>query len=79
MGSSTVSAAMPSTIIAFKKKIYVIGGVDSLGIVHTANQEYDPATDSWKLKTPMFTPRDHTGIDVLDSLIYVCSATAQGA
>jgi serine/threonine-protein kinase PknK len=62
-----------SAIIAFNKRIYVIGGVDSMGIVHTANQEYDPATDTWKLKAPMFTPRDHAGIDIFDSLIYVCS------
>lgn len=62
-----------SAIAVLNKKIYVIGGVDSLGIVHTATQEYDPATDTWKLKKPMFTPRDHPGCDVLDSLIYVCS------
>ncbi|MDB5105397.1 MAG: Kelch repeat-containing protein [Fibrobacteres bacterium] len=62
-----------SAIIAFGKKIYVIGGVDSMGIVHTATQEYDPATDTWTLKKPMFTPRDHAGVEVLDSLIYVCS------
>jgi hypothetical protein len=62
-----------SAIIAFKKKIYVIGGVDTNGIVHTATQEYDPATDKWTMKKPMFTPRDHAGIDTLDSLIYVCS------
>jgi hypothetical protein len=62
-----------SAIAAYKGKIYVIGGVDSLGIVHTATQEYDPAADKWTLKKPMFTPRDHPGVDVLDSLIYVCS------
>jgi N-acetylneuraminic acid mutarotase len=62
-----------SAIIAFKKKIYVIGGVDSMGIVTTLNQEYDPATDKWTMKKSMFTPRDHAGVEVLDSLIYVCS------
>jgi N-acetylneuraminic acid mutarotase len=62
-----------SAIAVFNKKIYVIGGVDSLGIVHTATQEYDPATDKWTLKKPMFTPRDHPGVEVVDSLIYVCS------
>ncbi|HKP94975.1 MAG TPA: kelch repeat-containing protein [Fibrobacteria bacterium] len=62
-----------SAIAVLNRKIYVIGGVDSLGIVHTATQEYDPATDAWTMKAPMFTPRDHPGCDVLDSLIYVCS------
>ncbi len=66
-------ATATSAIIAFGKKIYVIGGVDSGGIVTTLTQEYDPATDKWAMRKSMFTPRDHAGVEVLDSLIYVCS------
>jgi N-acetylneuraminic acid mutarotase len=66
-------ATATSAIAVFRKKIYVVGGVDSGGIVTTLNQEYDPATDKWTMKKPMFTPRDHAGVEVLDSLIYVCS------
>lgn len=66
-------ATATSAIIAYKNKIYVIGGVDSGGIVHTLNQEYNPATNKWVMRKSMFTPRDHAGVEAVDSLIYVCS------
>ena len=33
-------------------KIYLIGGVYA-GIAYNNNQEYDPVTDSWAIKTPL--------------------------
>lgn len=66
-------ATATSAIAVYKKKIYVIGGVDSAGIVHTLNQEYDVATDKWAYRKPMTVPRDHPGVETVDSLIYVCS------
>ena len=70
---SLIQTTATSAIAAFKGKIYVMGGVDSLGIVISVAQEYDPATDSWRLLKPMPTRRDHPGVEVVDSLIYVCS------
>ncbi len=68
-----LQATATCAIAALNGKVYVIGGVDSVGIVHAVNQEYDPATDTWKLLKPMPTRRDHPGVEVVDSLIYVCS------
>ena len=65
-------------------KIYVIGGVTTragatdpaigpaspqtvLGTV----EEYDPANNTWRERSPMPTPRDHAAIGVVDGKIYV--------
>ena len=65
-------------------KIYVVGGAtlspgaeksylefktpqNSLNIV----QEYDPATNTWKTKTPMPTPRNHVALAAVNGKIYV--------
>jgi N-acetylneuraminic acid mutarotase len=65
-------------------KIYVIGGATTppgskqtsidqmqaqvcLGTV----EEYDPATNSWRDRTPMPTPRNHAAIGVVNGKIYV--------
>ncbi len=34
-------------------------------------QEYDPATNTWRERSPMPTPRDHTSIGVVNGKIYV--------
>jgi N-acetylneuraminic acid mutarotase len=65
-------------------KIYVIGGgAISPGSkepsIHPARphlavgtvEEYDPATNSWRTRTPMPTPRNHSGIGVVGGKIYV--------
>jgi N-acetylneuraminic acid mutarotase len=57
--------------VAFDNKIYVIGGVDINGIVHTDNQIYDPATESWSKGKAMPTARDHPGVVVVGDKIYV--------
>ena len=65
-------------------KIYVIGGAttpagssqtsidmmqaqDCLGTV----EEYDPATNSWRERAPMPTPRNHAAVGVVNGKIYV--------
>lgn len=60
-----------SGVVAYGNKIYVIGGVDSNGIVLDLVQVYDPLQDSWSIKKPMSTKREHLGITVLDTLIYI--------
>ncbi len=65
-------------------KIYVIGGgttsPDSKEpSIHPARphlavgtvEEYDPATNSWRSRTPMPTPRNHAGVGVVGGKIYV--------
>src|SRR6266545_4438358 len=71
-------------IVELGGKIYVIGGGGTspgskepsihptkphlaLGTV----EEYDPATNSWRARTPMPTPRNHSGIGVVGGKIYV--------
>ena len=65
-------------------KIYVIGGASTprgskeTAISPTSAQvclgtveEYDPATNTWRERTPMPTPRNHAAIGVVDGKIYV--------
>src|SRR5215475_11731688 len=65
-------------------KIYVIGGATTAPgatepIVHPARphitigtvEEYDPATNSWRTRTPMPTARNHAGVGVVGGKIYV--------
>ena len=65
-------------------KIYVIGGATTAPgakepIVHPARphitigtvEEYDPATNTWRARTPMPTARNHAGVGVVGGKIYV--------
>jgi len=65
-------------------KIYVIGGgTTSPGAkepsIHPARphlavgtvEEYDPATNGWRARAPMPTPRNHAGVGVVGGKIYV--------
>jgi len=65
-------------------KIYVIGGASTIpGSKETAIfpthphisvgtvEEYDPATNTWRERSPMPTPRNHAAIGVVNGKIYV--------
>jgi N-acetylneuraminic acid mutarotase len=65
-------------VAAVGGRLYVIGGVDTNGIVHNAVQEYDPAADTWRERAPMPTSREHIGVAALDSLIYVVAGRLRG-
>ena len=63
-------------------KIYVIGGAasnSSESFLHPQRahrsvdtvEEYDPATDSWRARAPMPTPRNHAAVGVVSGKIYV--------
>ena len=69
---------------AVGNKIYVIGGVSLLpGSTETALgfnipqasvgtvEEYDPETNTWRERSPMPTPRNHTTAGVVNGKIYV--------
>jgi|GEM_PF-1732704 len=51
------------------KRIYVIGGKTNLDAVNTV-QIYDPETGSWRLGSPMPTPRYALGAAVVNDIIY---------
>ncbi len=73
-------AAMPTARGALTAQfvngaLYAVGGVNSSfgfpsGPV-TTNEAYDPATDSWEVKTPMPTPRQHLASAAFDGKLYV--------
>jgi N-acetylneuraminic acid mutarotase len=65
-------------------KIYVIGGATTPPGSHQTSidqmqaqvclgtvEEYDPATNTWRDRTPMPTPRNHAAIGVVNGKIYV--------
>lgn len=52
-------------------KIYVIGGLARNQEASTLNQEYDPATDTWRDRRPMPFPLSHPNAAFLNGKIYV--------
>jgi N-acetylneuraminic acid mutarotase len=76
----TTKTSMPNPRINFgiaviENKIYIIGGDRGnydIGITTTAiNEVYDPATDTWEMKTSMPTRRMAVSANVVDGKIYV--------
>ncbi len=65
-------------VVSFENKLYVIGGTDTNGVVLGLVQEYDPVNNTWRERAPMPTKREHLGIAVLDSLIYVAVGRESG-
>ncbi len=70
--------AAASGVAYWGGKLYVIGGVDTNGIVLNLVQEYDPETDTWREMANMPIAREHIGVAVLDSLIYVVAGRTAG-
>lgn len=76
-------APMPTSrsdacIVAYQNEIYVIGGITGFdsrtGIVVTgANELYDPATDTWAIRTSMPTPRTSIQANLENDKIYLIS------
>ena len=63
-------------VVAVNGKIYAIGGSTTTGSypysdgVEDLNEEYDPSSNTWILKTPMPTPMSEFGIAVYNNKIY---------
>ncbi|MBI4587674.1 MAG: galactose oxidase [Candidatus Rokubacteria bacterium] len=66
-------------------KIYVIGGYTTaahlpglMGMDMGTTEEYDPATDAWRSRQPMPTPRNHHAIGTIGGKIYVAGGRIGG-
>jgi N-acetylneuraminic acid mutarotase len=69
-------AAMTAT--TFKGKVYLMAGMNRQGANTESSQNkttyiYDPVADTWSQGAAIPTGRNHTGADVIDSLIYVAA------
>ncbi len=73
-------------VAAVNGKIYAIGGSTYNGLYMSyqtsdfvgTNEEYDPATDQWTIKTPMPTPRANFAIAVVQNKIYCINCALTG-
>jgi N-acetylneuraminic acid mutarotase len=65
-------------LIPWGGKLYLIGGVDTNGVVLDLVQEYDPAAETWRERARMPLAREHIGAAALDSLIYVVAGRETG-
>jgi Kelch motif len=65
-------------LVEFRGKLYLIGGVDTNGIVLDRVQEYDPVAETWRERAKMPLAREHIGAAMLDSLIYVVAGREKG-
>ena len=50
-------------------KLYALGG-NFAGQALPRNEEYDPATDRWRLRAPLPEGRDHLGVAAVNGKIY---------
>ena len=69
-------------VAAYQDKIYVFGGCSGFNEITGypinctgANEEYNPATDSWKTKAPMPTARAELQANVVNGEIYLIGGT----
>ena len=63
--------------VAVNGKIYVIGGsARGIGYDIARNEEYDPATDRWRLRAPMPHGFNHVGATTLDGKLYAAGGFA---
>lgn len=65
-------------LVPFGGKLYLIGGVDTNGVVLDLVQEYDPVAETWRERARMPLAREHIGAAALDSLIYVVAGRQDG-
>ena len=69
-------------VAAYQNKIYVFGGCSGFNQITGypinctgANEEYNPATDSWETKAPMPTARAELQANVVNGKIYLIGGT----
>jgi hypothetical protein len=65
-------------LVPWGGKLYLIGGVDTDGVVLDLVQEYDPVAETWRERARMPRAREHIGAAALDSLIYVVGGRETG-
>jgi uncharacterized protein (TIGR03437 family) len=68
-----------ANVAALDGKIYFLGGIRILsGFTTGETYEYDPATNTWRARASMPTPRGSSGVAALDGRIYVVGGLAAG-
>lgn len=64
-------------VVELDGKIYVIGGYPSTRVTVRTVQVYDPATDSWKIVTPLPRPANHLVSAAVGGKIYAIGGQAK--
>jgi N-acetylneuraminic acid mutarotase len=85
----TFKASLPTpraylAITAYQGKVYCFGGITAYDLktgiaITTANEVYDPATDTWTTKTPLPTPRAGRQASVVGDKIYLIDRLYNGS
>lgn len=62
--------------------LYLIGGLGTddwvtLDLTYATVEAYDPATNLWRIRAPMPTPRGQLGIGVVDGIIYAVGGSTE--
>jgi N-acetylneuraminic acid mutarotase len=60
-------------------KIFAVSGVGHDRKNAAANEEYDPASDSWSKHAPIPMPRDHLAIGVVGGKLYAIGGRVDGS
>lgn len=62
---------MGATAVATGSRIFVIGGIDGFGKILSTVEVYDTTTDQWTKFRDLPKPLHHSGVAVLDGVLYV--------
>jgi hypothetical protein len=69
MKSSLPSFRRDFAVVAWNDRINVMGGCDEAGAKTALNEEYNPATNTWQVKTAMSIPRSNLAAAALGDRI----------
>lgn len=85
----TLKASMPTpraflAVTAYQSKVYCFGGITAYNLetgitITTANEVYDPATNSWAKKAPLPMARASRQASVVDGKIYLIDRLYNGS
>ncbi len=65
-------------IVACQSKVYVIGGIEDMGVFSDTNRVYDPSTDSWAIKSPLPRVTNEAAAASLGGKIYIIAGIGNG-
>src|SRR5690606_16544268 len=59
-------------------ELYAVGGVTAGGSVLASLDDYNPANNTWRSKSPISVPREHLGMQI-STMFLNCCHSASGA